>query len=275
MMPSTSAKRKGPWAAARSLLTTPMRWLSRIPEEPVDAPDLRLSSTRESEATRAGLASKRAGDLMRARTEIAALPVTATVEEIRAFMREERYSRYPVYRESLDDVVGVLVAKDFWLYDGREEFDLASQIRPVPYVPATRPAERVLEDLRRSRAHLAVVLDEFGGTAGILTLEDLIEEIIGDISDEYDFALRQSVESNGILELDGTMSLADARAEFGLDIPKGDWNTIGGFVFGELGRLARMGDRVSMVTGELEVVAMDGRRVAAVRVVAPKPPPSP
>lgn len=114
---------------------------------------------------------------------------------------------------------------------------------------------------------MAIVLDEFGGTAGIVTLEDLIEQVIGDINDEYDFASREAVESDGVLELNGGMSLSDARAEYGVDIPDGDWNTVGGFVFGELGRLPKMRDRVKYTTGELEVVAMDGRRVAAVRVL--------
>jgi putative hemolysin len=110
------------------------------------------------------------------------------------------------------------------------------------------------------------VLDEYGGTAGMLTLEDLIEEVIGDINDEYDFATRQAVEANGVLELAGSMSLVDVRSDYQLRIPDGDWNTLGGYVFGELGRLAHIGDRVVFPGGELEVVAMDGRRVAAVRV---------
>ncbi len=145
---------------------------------------------------------------------------------------------------------------------------LATHVRPVPYVPDTQTVERALNDLRRSRAHLAVVLDEYGGTAGIVTLEDLIEQVVGDINDEYDVARRSSIETNGILELDGAMSLADAQSGYGLEIPRGDWSTVGGYVFGELGRLARMGDRVPISAGELEVVAMQGRRVAAVRVHA-------
>jgi putative hemolysin len=139
-------------------------------------------------------------------------------------------------------------------------------------VPDNRPAERVLDDLRRTRFHMAVVLDEYGGTAGILTLEDLIEEVIGDINDEYDFATRVAVESDGVLELAGTMSLVDVRSDYELEIPEGDWNTLGGFVFGRLGRVARMGDRVLIPGGQLEVVAMDGRRVAAVRVLRPDHP---
>jgi CBS domain containing-hemolysin-like protein len=212
---------------------------------------------------------KKARDVMHPRTEIAALHIDATADEVWDVVRAERYSRYPVYTDSLDDVTGVFLAKDLWLHDEAKPFKLADYVRPTMYVPDNRPAERVLDDLRRSRAHMAVVLDEYGGTAGILTLEDLIEEVIGDINDEYDLATRQAVEANGVLELAGSMSLVDVRSDYGLDIPDGEWNTLGGFVFGELGRLAKMGDRVRIPGGQLEVVAMDGRRIAAVRVNAP------
>lgn len=210
---------------------------------------------------------KKARDIMRPRIEIVALPEDATAEVVWKLLRAERYSRYPVYRDTLDDVMGVFLAKDLWLYDGSKPFVLAEHIRPTLYVPDNRPAERVLDDLRRTRAHMAVVLDEYGGTAGIVTLEDLIEEVIGDINDEYDFATRTAVEADGVLELAGSMSLVDVRSDYNLDIPEGDWSTLGGYVFGRLGRLAHIGDRVRFPQGELEVVAMDGRRVAAVRVL--------
>jgi CBS domain containing-hemolysin-like protein len=210
---------------------------------------------------------KKARDVMRPRTDIVAIPDDATVEEVWQLVRAERYSRYPVYRESLDDVVGVFLAKDLWLHDEHTPFVLSEHIRPTFYVPVNRPAERVMDDLRRTRAHMAVVLDEYGGTAGIVTLEDLVEEVIGDINDEYDFATRSAVEADGVLELAGSMSLVDVRSDYNLDIPEGDWSTLGGYVFANLGRLALMGDRVRFPQGELEVVAMDGRRVAGVRVL--------
>jgi CBS domain containing-hemolysin-like protein len=124
----------------------------------------------------------------------------------------------------------------------------------------------VLDDLRKTRAQMAVVLDEFGGTAGIITMEDLVEEVIGDIADEYDLFSRESIETDGVLELSGTLSLVDARSDYKLSIPDGDWSTLGGFVFGRLGHVPLVGERVPIPEGELEVVAMDGRRVAAVRV---------
>jgi CBS domain containing-hemolysin-like protein len=209
---------------------------------------------------------KKARDVMRPRTEVFALSVEASEDEVWRAVREERYSRYPVYRESLDDVVGVFLAKDLWLRDDETAFSLAEMVREPLYVPDSRPAERVLEDLRRTRAHMAVVLDEYGGTAGIITMEDLIEEVIGDISDEYDMAARSAIESNGMLELDGTMSLIDVRSDHRVQVPEGDWTTLGGYAFAKLGRLPRMGDRVAVPNGELEVIAMDGRRIAALRV---------
>ena len=210
--------------------------------------------------------AKRARDVMRPRTDIVALPIDATEDEVWKLLRSERYSRYPVYDESLDDMVGVFLAKDLWLHDGSEPFALKSFVREALYVPDSRQAERVLDDLRKTRAQMAVVLDEYGGTAGILTMEDLIEEVIGDIADEYDMATRDSITTNGILELSGSLSLIDVRSNYRLPIPEGDWTTLGGFAFSRLGRVPKVGDRVPFPGGELEVVAMDGRRVAALRV---------
>jgi len=209
---------------------------------------------------------KKARDVMRPRTDMVALSIDATEEEVWAVVREERYSRYPVYRESLDNVIGVFLAKDLWLRESGAGFSLPDFVREPLYVPDSKPAERVLEDLRRTRAHMAVVLDEYAGTAGIITMEDLIEEVIGDISDEYDLAARTAIEANGMLELDGTMSLIDVRSDHRVQIPDGDWTTLGGYAFAQLGRLPRMGDRVPVPGGELEVIAMDGRRIAALRV---------
>ncbi len=211
---------------------------------------------------------KRAYDVMRPRTEVAALDVDATEAEVWATLRSERYSRYPVYRDTLDDVVGVFLAKDLWLRDPADQraFVLADYLREAVYVPSTRAAERVLDDLRRTRAQLAVVLDEYGGTAGIVTMEDLVEEVIGDINDEYDQREREAVEFDGILELAGALSLVDVRSDYHLDVPDGDWTTLGGYVFSQLGKLPHVGDRATFPGGEFEVVAMDGRRVAAVRV---------
>jgi CBS domain containing-hemolysin-like protein len=214
--------------------------------------------------------SKKARDIMRPRTEICAIDIDSSESELRAILRRERYSRYPVYDGTLDNVIGVFLAKDFWLDDeAAQPFALRRYMREAMYVPDSRLAERVLDDVRRTRAHLAIVLDEYGGTAGILTLEDLVEQVIGDIADEYDSTKRDSIETDGVLELAGSLSLMDVRRDHRLPIPDGEWTTLGGYTFARLGRLPRMADRVPFPGGELEVVAMDGRRVAAVRVIRP------
>lgn len=144
---------------------------------------------------------RRVREVMRPRTKVTAFPLTATEDEVHAVLRRERYSRYPVYAESLDDIVGVFLAKDLWLHEPGTSFSLARYLRETLFVPDTRPAQRVLDDLRKTRAHIAVVLDEYGGTAGIVTLEDLVEQVIGDINDEYDVATRLAIETDGALEV--------------------------------------------------------------------------
>jgi CBS domain containing-hemolysin-like protein len=211
--------------------------------------------------------NKKAHDVMRPRTEMVAIPEDIERDELVATLRREGYSRYPVYRDTHDDIVGVFLAKDFWLDEDQAHFELREHLREPMFVPATRAAERVLEDLRRKRAQMAVVLDEYGGTAGIVTMEDLVEEVVGDIADEYDpYSSREALLSDGVLELAGSISLVDVRSDYKLPIPEGDWTTLGGYAFAVLGRLPRVGDRASFPGGELEVVAMDGRRVAALRV---------
>ncbi len=207
---------------------------------------------------------KKARDVMRPRTDVAAIPLDATEDEVWKILRTERYSRYPVIGESLDDIVGVFLAKDLWLHQG--SFTLKQFLRAPLFIPDSRAAERVLDDLRKTRAHMAVVLDEYGGTAGIITMEDLVEEVVGDIADEYDAAAREALETDGVLELAGSMSLIDVRSDYKVLVPEGDWTTLGGYVFNALGRLPRIGDRVNIPGSDLEVVAMDGRRVAAIRV---------
>jgi putative hemolysin len=270
MMPLADAVGEGGRAGARSrrIVRAALGWLARWAGSSNSDPLLPLATTSELRI----LHAKKARDVMRPRTEVVALSIDATEDDVWNIVRSERYSRYPVIKnDSLDDVEGIFVAKDLWLHDESKPFALANYIRPATYVPDNRPAERVLDDLRRNRAHLAIVLDEYGGTAGIVALEDLIEEVIGDINDEYDGTTRDAVEANGVLEVAGSMSVVDAREEYRLPIPQGEWSTVGGFVFSELGRLAKMGDRVAYPGGQLEVVAMDGRRVAAVRALHPTP----
>jgi putative hemolysin len=143
-------------------------------------------------------------------------------------------------------------------------------MRPPLFVPGTREVEDVLADMKRLKTHLAVVLDEYGGTAGLVTMEDLLEEIVGPIYDEYD-PQEARARAGGAPLLDGAMPISDFNSEYGENLDDTDYTTIGGYVFGQLGRLPRPGDRVKAGAHALEVVEMEGRRVKSLRLHPAEP----
>ena len=172
-----------------------------------------------------------------------------------------RRSRYPVYTESLDEIVGVVHAKDILTaLRARPHETVRAIIRPPLFVPGTREVEDVLADMKRLKTHLAVVLDEYGGTAGLVTMEDLLEEIVGPIYDEYDPQDRAAA-GDGATRLDGAMPITEFNSKFDASLDDTDYTTLGGYVFGQLGRLPRPGDRVTVGPHTFEVLEMDGRRV--------------
>lgn len=208
---------------------------------------------------------KRARDVMTPRTEVVELSADMTVGEAATKAAEVGRSRYPITGESLDDIVGVVHVKQIL----RALPDLSGATiqsigREPIFVPGSREVEDVLADMKRAKTHLAVVLDEFGGTAGIVTMEDLLEEIVGEIYDEYDQveAVPQSGEDGVILP--GDMEIEDVNAQYGLELTESEYQTIGGFVFGRLGRLPRVGDAIVANDRRFEITAMEGRRVGTV-----------
>jgi CBS domain containing-hemolysin-like protein len=134
-------------------------------------------------------------------------------------------------------------------------------VREVPFVPDTKSVEHLLRDMQEEQTHMAVVIDEFGGTAGIVTIEDLVEEIVGEIEDELDEVKTEFVEADGRIEFRGNMPIIELNERYALTLPDEDYTTVGGFVLGRLGRVARVGDEVTMAGGVLRVLAMKGRRV--------------
>jgi len=198
-----------------------------------------------------------------------ALERDLTVEGGADVVAQARRSRYPVFGESLDDIVGVVHAKDILTALRRQPGALIGAImRPPLFVPGTREVEDVLADMKRLKVHLAVVLDEYGGTAGLVTMEDLLEEIVGDIFDEYDRQDRPRSSAEGAPLVDGGQPLSEFNAEHDRRLDDTDYTTIGGYLFGQLGRLPKAGDRVTVGTDVFEIVEMDGRRVKAVRFLA-------
>ena len=210
---------------------------------------------------------KHAKDVMTPRTEIEALPAGMTVSDAATRVGEIGRSRYPVYQESPDDIVGIVHIKQI-LKALREhpEDPITSLMRPPFFVPGTREVEDVLTDFKRLKTQMAVVLDEYGGTAGVVTMEDLLEEIVGEIYDEYDEAEPQPQPAIDGVVLPGDMEIDDVNEQYGLELEGGDYQTIGGFVFGQLGRLPGPGDRVQLDTVRFEVVEMDGRRVGKLKM---------
>jgi CBS domain containing-hemolysin-like protein len=211
---------------------------------------------------------KTAQEVMTPRTQMVALEADLPVERAADTVAEAGRSRYPVFTDSLDEIVGVVHAKDILAALRAEPGRAVRQImRPPLFVPGTRQVEDVLADMKRLKTHLAVVLDEYGGTAGLVTMEDLLEEIVGPIYDEYD-PQDKAPRPGGAPQLDGSMPISEFNSEYGENLDDTDYTTIGGYVFGQLGRLPRPGDRVSAGRHTLEVVEMEGRRVKTLRLLS-------
>jgi CBS domain containing-hemolysin-like protein len=217
---------------------------------------------------------KNAREVMTPRTDMVALAAEATVESAADTVAQAGRSRYPVTGDSLDDIVGVVHAKDILraLRTGGTQ-PVSSVARPPFFVPGTREVEDVLADMKRKKIHLAVVLDEFGGTAGLVTMEDLLEEIVGPIFDEYDRSEPAPAGPGAVLP--GSAPVTDVNETYGLALDSSDYTTIGGLVFGTLGRLPKVGDLVRLPGAAFEIVSMEGRRVGEVRVHPGAPPAKP
>jgi CBS domain containing-hemolysin-like protein len=216
---------------------------------------------------------KTAQEVMTPRTQMIALDDELSVGQAADEVAEARRSRYPVYHESLDDIVGVVHAKDvLTALRASPDAVVRTIMRPPLFVPGTREVEDVLSDMKRLKTHLAVVLDEYGGTAGLVTMEDLLEEIVGPIYDEHD-PLQRPPAAGGTALLDGALPITEFNAEHDASLDDTDYTTLGGYIFGQLGRLPRRGDRVTAGPFVFEVVEMEGRRVRAVRLIEqPRPP---
>jgi CBS domain containing-hemolysin-like protein len=209
------------------------------------------------------------------RTIVHALPVTASLEEVKQAFKELGYSRLPVYREHLDNIVGVLHRRDlepFLESPQTSEFILEKILRPPLFVSATARLGAALKLMQSSRTHLAFVMDEYGGIEGIVTLEDLLEEIVGEIDDEYDEEVRtQIVERDGAYFLDGMLAVRDANRHLKINIPEDDaYTTVAGFMLARAGRLLRVGDVVEFEGAQFTVERMDRRRIQKIRYVPAK-----
>jgi CBS domain containing-hemolysin-like protein len=207
------------------------------------------------------------------RTEIVAVPEDLDLAGLLAMARQTRFSRLPVYREDLDHIVGVVHVKDLVGVDRASHATARDFMRRVLAVPETTRLDQVLSELRRQAAGLAIVIDEFGGTAGLVTLEDVIEELVGEVHDEFEHGDGQRIkeEAPGTFVVDGLVSLDDLRDRLGLGLADEPYDTVGGMVFGRLGRVAKVGDSVEVENYRFQVSGIDGRRVSQVRLQRLRP----
>jgi putative hemolysin len=210
-------------------------------------------------------AEKEVSDVMVPRPEVVALSVDLPPEECLRAVMESPYTRYPVYRESLDDIVGILHVRDLFqaLVDrGLAAVEVEELVRPAYVVPETKDLAALLTEFRRTNQHMAIVVDEYGGMEGIVTLEDLLEEIVGEIEDEFDLP-DESVEQvdEHTIRIDGTFPIDDFNEQFRTELPVEDYHTIAGFVFGQLGRAAQTGDEVSHDGMVFRVEEVEGQRI--------------
>jgi putative hemolysin len=210
-------------------------------------------------------ADKEVSDVMVPRPEVVAISIALPPPEALKSVLESPYTRYPVYRESLDDIVGVLHIRDLIaaMHDsGIATVDLETLVRPAYMVPETKDLASLLTEFRRTNQHMAVVIDEYGSMEGIVTLEDLLEEIVGEIEDEFDRP-DDTIEQvdDDTIRVGGTFPIEEFNAKYDCDLPHEDYHTVAGFVFGQLGRGAEAGDEVAHDGLKFHVDSVDGQRI--------------
>ncbi|HXV03244.1 MAG TPA: hemolysin family protein [Gaiellaceae bacterium] len=215
-------------------------------------------------------ADKEVADVMVPRPEVVALSVDLPPEECLAAVIESPYTRYPVYRDSLEHIVGILHVRDLFsaiANGGLRLIKVEELVRPAPMVPETKDLAAMLKEFRRTNQHMAIVVDEYGDMEGIVTLEDLLEEIVGEIEDEFDLP-DETVEriDDARIRVHGTFPIDDFNEQFGKEMPHEDFHTLAGFVFGQLGHGPQVGDEVVWDALKFTVVEVDGARIEKLEV---------
>jgi magnesium and cobalt transporter len=208
-----------------------------------------------------------AREIMVPRTDAVYAETATKLSEIIRIIIDSGHSRIPIYQDSIDNIVGTLHAKDLLSFWGSDDMEIRNTMRPPYFIPETKKISEVLKDLRDNKSHMAIVIDEYGGTAGILTLEDIIEEIIGEVMDEYDSEQQLIIEHD-----DGSISV-NARLEAGkledflqVDLPEGDFESVGGFIISLIGKVPEVNEKVLYDGLEIVIEAATSRKIDRVRI---------
>ena len=206
-------------------------------------------------------------EVMTPRPDIVAIRADATLNELRTLFREELYSRIPVYRKDLDNIVGIVFVKDLVALPPGAEPPLTTLMRSAYMVPESKRVSELLKEMQRRQAQMAVVVDEYGGTAGLVTVEDLLEEIVGEIRDEYDIESETVVEEGGgVFVFSGKVSVDEVRDRLDVEIEREGFETVGGYLLSHLGRMPYLGETFEVDDLAVEVLEVERRRITKVRV---------
>jgi len=213
-------------------------------------------------------------DIMVPRAQVDFIDINEPIESFIPLVISTAHSRFPVIDQNRDDVIGVLLAKDLLRhYAGKEEFNVREMLRPAVFVPEAKRLNVLLREFRASRNHMAIVIDEYGGVAGLVTIEDVLEQIVGDIEDEYDFDEASDnilAEPGGRFRVKALTQIADFNAAMGTSFPDEAADTVGGLVISQLGRLPKRGETLSIDGVRFQVLRADSRRVYTLLVDKPK-----
>jgi magnesium and cobalt transporter len=266
-----------------SLLERFGAWLAREPEDREDLVELLRSSYERNLLDADALAmiegvlqvsEMQARDIMVPRAQMDVIDIRESPDQFIPMVIQTGHSRFPVFGENKDDVIGILLAKDLLRhYAGEEEFNVRDMLRPAVFIPGSKPLNVLLKEFRKNRNHMAIVVDEYGGVAGLITIEGVIEQIVGDIEDEYDY---EDVEDNivpdkgGQYRVKALTEIADFNAVFGTRYGEQEFDTIGGLVLSRFGRMPKRGEQISFDNLVFKVLRADSRRLHLLQVARKK-----
>jgi CBS domain containing-hemolysin-like protein len=206
-------------------------------------------------------------EVMTPRPDVVAIRVDATLQDLRTLFREQQYSRVPVYRDNLDNIVGIVFVKDLVALPPTAEPPMTTLMRTALFVPESKRVSELLKEMQRRQAQMAVVVDEYGGTAGLVTVEDLLEEIVGEIRDEYDVESETVTdEGGGTFVFSGKVGVDEVRDRLGVEIEREGFETVGGYLLSHLGRMPYVGERFETDGLDVEVLEVERRRITKVRL---------